>query len=415
MREMDFIFERQRIAWQRGLDVLKPTQAQLEHGLELHDNMFVCDHFGFLPRSFRNKSYADKFKLLMSQGVGARELSKQMAYQLYECTCNDENYPDVFRRAMRNSGLNCIVHTVAEGKSREEDIKRMACNLMLFRKFRDTMAQAGSADDILEINKDGKIAVVFSVNGPPIVGELQELEQELHWIDDWRRLGVRLMHLSYNRRNFIADGCAEKSDAGLSDLGLELIKRLNESGIIVDVPHTGKRSSIEAAKASTKPIMASHTAAKALFDYIRCKDDETLRVIADTDGMVGVYAYAGLLGGDDNLNTMLDHIDHIVKVIGVDHVGIGTDGCFTPDHSPETFGLRGYENPRFDTNRWWGIWRKNPHTPKNPDESSSGSLAWSNWPLFTVGLVCRGYTDEQIAKIHGQNFLRVMRANGCQA
>jgi membrane dipeptidase len=181
------------------------------------------------------------------------------------------------------------------------------------------------------------------------------------------------------------------------------------------VPHTGKRSSIEAAKASTKPIMASHTAAKALFDYIRCKDDETLRAIADTDGMVGVYAYAGLLGGDDNLNTMLDHIDHIVKVIGVDHVGIGTDGCFTPDHSPETFGLRGYENPRFDVNRWWGIWRKNPHTPKNPDESSAGSLAWSNWPLFTVGLVCRGYTDEEIAKIHGQNFLRVMRANGCQA
>ena len=386
MKEMDFIFERQRIAWQRGLDVLKPTQSQLEHGLELHENMFVTDHFGFLPRSFRNKSYAEKFNKLMSQGVGARELSKQMAYQLYECTCNDENYPDVFRRAMRNSGLNCIVHTVAEGKSREEDIKRMACNLMLFRKFRDTMAQAGSADDILEINKEGKIAVVFSVNGPPIVGELQELEQELHWIDDWRRLGVRLMHLSYNRRNFIADGCAERSDAGLSDLGLELIKRLNESGIIVDVPHTGKRSSIEA--------------------------DETLRAIADTDGMVGVYAYAGLLGGDDNLNTMLDHIDHIVKVIGVDHVGICTDGCFTPDHAPETFGLRGYENPRFDTNRWWGIWRKNPHTPKNPDESSSGSLAWSNWPLFTVGLVCRGYSDE---KIHGQNFLRVMRANGCEA
>lgn len=411
----DFIFERQKIAWEKALSLLKPSAAQLEHGLELHRELFVTDHFGFLPSVCYNKKFVDKWNELKAGNIGARELAERMTYFYYDCCCSDEKYQDVFRRAMRNSGLNCMIHTVAEGKSREEDIKRMSCNLMLFRKFRDTIVQAGNADDILKINAEGKVAILWSVNGPPIVGELQDPDQELNWVDVWRRIGVRLMHLTYNRRNFIADGCGEPANAGLSELGRELIAKLNECGIIVDVPHTGKQSCIEAAKASSKPIMASHTAAKALFDYIRCKDDETLKAIADTGGMVGVYSFVGMLGGNDDINTMLDHIEYIAKTIGVDHVGIGTDNRFSAEQCPEYSTISGYPNARFNPHKWWGIWKKNPHTPKNPLESSSGSLAWSNWPLFTVGLVCRGFSDEDIAKMHGRNFLRVLRANECES
>ena len=218
------------------------------------------------------------------------------------------------------------------------------------------------------------------------------------------------MHLSYNRRNHIADGCTEEADGGISALGIELIKRMNKLGIIVDVPHTGRQSSLDAARYSEKPMMASHTAARSLFDFARCKDDETLRAIADTDGMVGVYAYSSMLGGSGDLAMLLNHIDHIVKTVGVDHVGIGTDLQYQRKWADEVYQMKTYDNPEYSS-RWWGNWQQAPHTAPKKGEDIYGSLAWINWPLYPVGLVTRGYTDDQIARIQGKNFLRVLAAN----
>ena len=256
------------------------------------------------------------------------------------------------------------------------------------------------------------MAFIWSVNGPPLAGELQDMEQELDLIDDWRRMGVRLMHLTYNRRNFVGDGCAEEANGGLSALGKDLIKRLNKCGIIVDVPHTGLRSSTEAAQVSEKPIMASHTGARALHDFIRCKDDATLKAIADGGGMVGVFAYPGMLGLTNDINALMDHVEYICKLVGPEHVGICTDNRYAHNWEvdpPEL--LHGYKNAEFTGNKWWGNWANYPYTNNSGKTLANGSLAWINWPLFTVALVCRGFKDEDIAKIMGQNFLRVFRAN----
>ena len=407
---MNFLCENHAKAYKSAMDCLNPTQAQLEHGLELHRELFAMDHFGFLPSACWNHKIVTTWDELKEKYVGSRELSKRIEWIQYDEVCNDPECAGFFRKAMRASGLNCTIQTVAEGKSREEDIRRMACNIQLLRHFSDTIAQAGNCDDIKRINDEGKIAVVWSVNGPPVVGEMEDGQTELHWLDDWRRMGVRLMHLTYNRRNFAGDGCTESADAGLSDFGRELIERLNKQGIIVDVPHTGSRTSIEAAKHSAKPIMATHTAAKALFDFCRCKDDETLKAIADGGGMVGVYTYAGMVGGSDDLNQVLNHIEYISKLVGVDHVGIGTDLQYSRRWPEEVYQMRGYPKSEYSS-RWWGNWKNHPHAPAKPGESQTGSMAWINWPLFTVGLVVRGFSDEDIAKILGQNFLRVFKAN----
>ena len=408
---MKFISENHELAWNNTLALLKPTAAQLEHGLELHKNLFGMDIFGFLPSDCYNATMKRKRQEWFDRGVGARELAKRAEYGAYDMLCDDPECSQRFRDAMRASGLKCMVQTVAEGKSREEDIRRMGCNFQLLRHFRDTIAQAGSVEEIREINDSGRIAVVWSINGPPIVGELQSLEQELSWLRDWYHLGVRMMHLSYNRRNFIADGCAEPANGGISDLGRELIREMNRVGIIVDVPHTGLQSSIEAAQCSEKPIMASHTAARALYEFIRCKDDATLKAIADNDGLVGVYALPGMLGGSDDLNMMLDHIQYIAKLIGPEHVCIGTDSQYNHNWGKEAWDVAHYENPEFNSYRWWGDWVRGPHAPKKPMENSTGSLAWIVWPLWTVGLVMRGFSDGDIAKILGGNFLRVLAAN----
>ena len=407
---MKFFSPNQEQAWHSALDLLKPTPAQLEHGLELHKNLFVTDHFGFLPHACWNHNMVLLWDELKAKNIGQRELQKRFEYAMFDECCRNAECRDRFRNAVKASGLKCMVQTVAEGKSREEDLRRMACNVQLLRTFRDVIAQAASPEEIAAVNQEGKIAVVWSVNGPPLAGELQDLEQELACIEDWRRIGVRLMHLTYNRRNFVGDGCAEPSDAGLSDLGRDLIARLNRSGIIVDVPHTGRRTSIEAAKFSQKPIMASHTAARALFDFARCKDDETLKAIADGGGLVGVYAYPGMLGGSDDLNMMLNHIQYIAKLVGYEHVGVGTDLQYQHNWPQEVYDMRPYPNAEYST-RWWGDWQKHPHPPKNPMEAKTGSLAWINWPLYTVGLVVRGFSDDEIAAIQGGNFLRVLAAN----
>lgn len=226
-------------------------------------------------------------------------------------------------------------------------------------------------------------------------------------------MGVRLMHLSYNRRNFAADGCAERADAGLSALGRELVHRLNEAGIVIDVPHTGERSSREAALESEKPIMASHTGAKGVFDYIRTKSDETLRTIADRGGLIGICAVTGMVGGTGTLPMMLKHIRYIADLVGCDHVGIGTDGRYM--HCwPAGDRVTLYDNAEF-SDRWWGNWAEFPNPNKKnipvPNESHYGSLAWLNRPLFTVGLGKSGFSDDEIAKILGKNFLRVLAAN----
>ena len=406
---MNFFSKNHELSWNSAVKLLAPTQAQLEHGLELHRDLFVMDHFGFLPHDCWNHNMVMYWNELKAKNVGERELEKRFEYGMYDECCRNAECRERFRNAMKASGLKCMVQTVAEGKSLTEDTRRMSCNIQLLRTFRDVISQAGSTEDIKAINDEGKIAVVWSVNGPPLAGELQDLEQELSRVDDWRRIGVRLMHLTYNRHNMIGDGCAEPADSGLSDLGRELIARMNKSGIIVDVPHTGRQTSIDAAKASSKPIMASHSAARALFDFIRCKDDETIKAIAEGGGMIGVYAYPGMLGKAGTINTMMEHVKYIAKLVGPEHVGIGTDLHYCHEWPQEVYEMESYPNAEYKSS-WWGDWSNYPHKAENPNESVNGSLAWINWPLFTVGLVVHGFSDDEIAKIQGQNFLRILKA-----
>ncbi len=187
----------------------------------------------------------------------------------------------------------------------------------------------------------------------------------------------------------------------------ELVLRLNRVGIVVDSPHSGIRTTLDAAATTRKPMMASHTGARAVFDHMRCKTDEELRAIADTDGLIGVYVLPNMLGPEADLNTLLDHVDYIARLVGPDHVAIGTDTCYQP---PWPEGLQGFPNARFSGN-WWGNWKPDNHPLPHTDEASRGSLAWTNWPLYTVGLVQRGYSDQDIARILGGNLLRVLDAN----
>ncbi|MDB4439832.1 membrane dipeptidase, partial [Planctomicrobium sp.] len=248
----------------------------------------------------------------------------------------------------------------------------------------------------------GKHCLYLTGNGTPLPQTWVSVQEELGYIRHFFQLGIRMMHLTYNRRNMLADGCAETANGGLSDFGRAAIAEMNRVGVILDVAHTGWRSSREAAEASTKPMVASHTACNTLNEHIRAKPDDVIKAICDTNGLIGICLIPNFLGGGGDIVRLLDHIDHVVKKFGVDHVAIGTDVA----HMSQFAAAENKKVPKRDRrrSRFASLW---------PDGSLGGNwpgratLAWTNWPLFTVGLVQRGYSDEEIQKIIGGNILRV--------
>ena len=215
-------------------------------------------------------------------------------------------------------------------------------------------------------------------------------------------LGIRMMMLTYNNQNFIGSGCQEAQDSGLSDLGVRFVRRMNDSASSSIRPTAGRRPHSTPAAKSSKPVVASHVGADAVYPHVRNKDDEELRAIADTGGIVGIVALPSFLSGDAHpaVSDMLDHIDHVASTVGWQHVGVGTDHPLMSDKWTlaetsqlyhEQLGFRGGDFGDATLNLI-GF----------DDHRDSVNLA--------RGLLKRGYTDEQIHGILGENFVRVFAA-----
>jgi membrane dipeptidase len=174
------------------------------------------------------------------------------------------------------------------------------------------------------------------------------------------------------------------------------------------VAHSGWRTSLEAAKASAKPMAASHTTAAALNNHIRSKPDDVIRAICDTGGLVGICCIPDFLGRTRDIAAMLDHIDHVARRFGAQHVAIGTDVAYTSRNAAAE--SRKLPRRARQRTRWEALWPPGS-LGGNATPEQVQSMAWTNWPMFTVGLVQRGYSDSDIQNIIGGNALRVARAN----
>jgi membrane dipeptidase len=203
----------------------------------------------------------------------------------------------------------------------------------------------------------------------------------------------------------IGDGCGEPANAGLSDFGRAVVKEMNRVGVIVDIAHSGWQTSLEAAQASTKPMVASHTTVASVNKHIRSKPDNVIRAIADTGGYIGICCIPRFLGSTGDISAMMNHINYVVKKFGSDHVAIGTDVAYTSQFAREEGSkISTYRRPR---TRWEALWPPDDFKETQPMVQS---LSWTNWPLFTVGMVQLGYSDEVIRKILGGNMMRVAKA-----
>jgi membrane dipeptidase len=397
--------------WRSAEKRLDSSPDEISKGLELHKKLFTCDSFGFLPSTWSKKACQNLKKLIEENSsyddiAGAKGLLSKLS-SIY-----DENCQKAFLEAIKASGVNCTVLTMGSEMDLHHSLHRMSWYTHMFDMMKDSLIKVTSSKDIDEARNSEKLAVICSTNNAPVFGGIDNVTDAFPWIDIFYRLGIRIMHLTYNRRNWVGDGCLEPSDAGLSLHGRDVVRHLNRIGMVIDTPHTGKKTTLDAAELSSAPIMATHTTCQRIYGHPRGKSDEELKAIAATGGFIGICAIPPFLGEAGDINTLLDHIEHAVDVAGIDHIGIGTDTAWQmpmSDSVPEDYFPLGASRPLNSKYTQTGAWDTDLHFKYNeslPVEYQE-SLKWVNWPYFTVGLKKRGYSDSDIAKITGENFIRV--------
>lgn len=390
-----------------ALDLLQPSRKDLEHGLELHAHSVVFDSYGFSPRAAID---GDTMRKVIETGASPMEISELRERMTMTRYVDDPAERAEFVQAWEASGVTCVFQNAGEeNQDPLRLLKRLAHFTYATDRMRDFMPKAVTPDDIVLAKRQHRRCLYFTGNGVPLRQEWTSVEAELGYLGVFFELGIRMMHLAYQRRNMIGDGCAEPANAGLSDFGRTVVAEMNRVGLIVDVTHAGWQTGLEAAQASTKPMVDSHTTCASLYKHIRGKPDEVIRAIVDTGGLVGICGIPAYLGGTGDINAMLDHIDHVARRFGVDHVAIGTDRVYTSRNAAaENSKVPAPPAARRD---FLYLWPEGVFTaPATMRPKGTQSLDWTNWPLFTVGLVQRGYSDDQIQKILAGNMLRVARA-----
>ncbi len=233
----------------------------------------------------------------------------------------------------------------------------------------ERLSLATCAADIRRAKAEGRVAGILGIEG----GEA--LEGDLAVLRTFYRLGVRLLTVAWNRRNALADGLKEaRSGGGLTTFGVEAVQEMNRLGMIVDVSHlapAGVRDVLEVSKA---PVIASHSNARAVRDTPRNLSDEQARAIAASGGWIGLTFVPHFIGEPATLERLLDHAEHLLRVAGEDHVGIGGDY--------DGFG-------------------------SGPEDNFQDLPDVSYLPRLTEGLLRRGLSEQVVEKVLGENFLRV--------
>jgi len=248
----------------------------------------------------------------------------------------------------------------------------------MFKRYPDIFEQAQTADDIERIAKSGRIASMLGVEGG------YSMQGSLPLLKKFHDLGVRYMTLTHNKTTAWADAATDKPQhGGLTEFGEEVVREMNRLGLLVDLSHVSVDTMRDALRVTTAPVIFSHSSTRAICDHPRNVPDDILRELPQNGGVVMINFFSGFVVPTEELKrdkmargtlqNVADHIDHAVKVAGIDHVGIGAD---------------------FD-----GVTR----LPVGLEDVSC-------YPALTQELVTRGYDRESLHKLLGGNILRVLRA-----
>lgn len=290
-----------------------------------------------------------------------------------------ENFSAADFHKLRDSGINVFHPAVAFESDQSYDITRQWFGKwnQLISQHPDWFLRVDDPADLARAKRENKIGIILGMQDA----------NHLRTIDDlpaFYKMGQRLTQLTYNTANQAGSGCMVKGDHGLTPFGIELVSRMNMIGMAIDISHCGQRTSLDAIEASSKPVLITHSNCRALAPGVaRCKTDEVIAAAARRGGVIGLTGVRHFVRSTDpvTIEHALDHFDHAVRLVGIDHVGLGSDTDLDGrDH--------GSGKPLYDI---------------------AGLNRTNRVYQLTEGLIRRGYTDHQIRLILGGNFERALQ------
>jgi membrane dipeptidase len=216
-----------------------------------------------------------------------------------------------------------------------------------------------------------------------------------------------MVQLTYNIANRVGDGCEEPGNAGLTRFGRDLVIRLNENRIIVDGSHTGVRTTLEAIEASTRPFVFSHANAHAVHPCPRNITDDQIRAAAATGGLIGINGFPAFVGRarEPTIADFLRHLDHVVKLVGIDHAALGIDYYEGMHPVADAREAERMYRDQLAQRRWSA-----DVYPPPPHHYPAGMETPRTLPALTAALLAHGYSIAETRKVLGENWLRVMRS-----
>ncbi|MBV8819602.1 MAG: membrane dipeptidase [Acidobacteriaceae bacterium] len=299
-------------------------------------------------------------------------------------------------RAYKDCGVNVFNfgHAATGLDPYEQAIRLLADWSSFLAAYPDWLMRISAPADFVRAKQAGKLGLLFGFQNANHFRNADDVET-------FYGLGQRVSQLTYNFRNMVGNGAFERTDGGLSEFGVQVVERMNKIGMAVDVAHAGDRTQLDAFEMSRKPVIISHGNARALNNgHPRCVSDESIRAMAKSGGVMGINFISFMVKQHEpvSVDDVVDHFDYVSKLVGVEHVGVGSD-----------FGLESNNYlPPAELSKW--LTSADKRYRVHHVEAVVPLQGPDRMYVLTDALIRRGYSDANIRLILGENFRRALTA-----
>jgi membrane dipeptidase len=324
-----------------------------------------------------------------------------------------KDFNEEFIRNLKKGGVTAIHITVP-------DIENMSFPNVAeelsgwFQRLRSLESQGvqlvTTAEEIRDAKKNNAVAVILGSQGAGFLG------LDLNSLELFYRMGMRTMQPTYQHRNQFGNGCGEKNDSGLSNLGVKWVEEMNKLGMLISLSHAGYKTSMDVMEISKNPVVFDHSNPKALCDVPRNITDDQIQSCAEGGGVVGLCPLSLFVGKDKSpkdqtLRDYLNHIDYVAELVGINHVGIGTDYAENHYLTAEQIMEQRRMFPKIQSKAAMNYEDELLRSGRDKIYVYETHVSWlksiSEFPIITEALLEKGYSVQEIEKILGRNFLRV--------
>lgn len=310
------------------------------------------------------------------------------------------NWSEAIFRQMRAGSVDAVHVTIAYHETFREMVANIEQWNRWFERFPDLICQAGSGAEVRAAKAAGRTAIIFGFQNP------SPIEDDIGLVEICHRLGVRFMQLSYNNQSLLATGCYEAEDPGITRMGRQVIKEMNRVGLVVDMSHSAERSTLEAMEISERPVVITHANPGFWHAALRNKSDTVLKALAQQGGMFGFSLYPHHLKGksDCTLEDFCQMVARTAEMVGVEHLGLGSDLCQDqPDSVVEWMRV----------GRWSKVIDYGEGSAKDAGFPPQPHWFRDNRDFHNIrsGLATVGFNDAEVAGLMGEHWLRFYDEN----